>query len=878
MWWKDRVYFASDRDGTMNIWSMKPDGSDVRQHTHHDGWDVRSPALSQGRIVYQLGADLRLYEIDTNRETALTISLSSDFDQLREKWLSKPMDYLTSAHLSPKGDRIALTARGRVYVAPVEQGRFTEVTANSRFRYRQARFLPDGQSLVALSDETGEVEWWKLPANGAGASEQISSDSNVLRFDGVPSPDGTWIASYDKDRQLWLHGLGDKKGRRIASCADGDIQDLAWSPDSAWLAFVMPADSGLGQIWVAKVADGSSFPLTSARADSYSPSWSKDGTWIYFLSDRALTSTIRGVWGTYQPEPFMDRPTNLYAIALEPGQRFPFAPDDELRAPETKSEKESGEKKKETKEPAPAVKVAIEQKGLMERLYRVPVDAGQYRSLSVRDNRLFWLSYDLVPDSKGTLTALDIANKNIKTKSLVRGVESYELSMDGSKLLVQTRDALSVIDSSSGENVELGEKTVKLDAWRIRLDPRDEYRQMFTEAWRLERDYFYDRKMHGVDWKGTLEKYRPLADRVTDRSEVSDLLAQMVSELSALHIFVRGGDLRTGKDDVPVASFGAVLARDEKGGGMRVARIYRADPDYPDELSPLARPGVAVQEGDVIESINGQRALDVPDPGVLLRHQAGRQVLLGVKGAAGGPPRDVIVTPLTPDEAADLRYEDWEYARRRRVEEAGAGQIGYVHLRAMGTENWTEWARNFYPVFQRQGLIIDVRHNRGGNIDSWIIEKLLRRAWAYWQPNVGRPYANMQYAFRGHMVVLTDARTSSDGELFAEGFRRLELGKVIGTRTWGGEIWLTSSNVLVDNGIATAAEFGVYGPEGQWLIEGWGVEPDIVVDNLPHETYNGKDAQLDAAIRHLQELIKKEPLPVPPNPPYPDKSWKEATR
>jgi tricorn protease len=261
---------------------------------------------------------------------------------------------------------------------------------------------------------------------------------------------------------------------------------------------------------------------------------------------------------------------------------------------------------------------------------------------------------------------------------------------------------------------------------------------------------------------------------------------------------------------------------------------------------------------------------------MLLRNKAGRQVLIEVKSKATGDKRQVILRPQRQDQDADLRYTEWEYTRRLAVEQLSNSQIGYLHLRAMGSGNIAEWAREFYPVFQRQGLIIDVRHNRGGNIDSWILEKLMRKAWFYWQGRAGKPYWNMQYAFRGHVVVLCNEFTASDGEAFSEGFRRLGLGKVIGTRTWGGEIWLTMSNVLVDRGIASAAEIGVYGPEGEWLIEGHGVEPDIIVDNLPHATFNGKDAQLEAAVKYLQEQIEKDPRPVPSAPAYPDKSFKFA--
>jgi tricorn protease len=866
MWWRGRVYFASDRDGTINIWSMDEAGGDLRQHTHHAGLDVKSPALAEGRIVYQLGADLRLYDVASDKDTLLDITLVSDFDQLREHWIDKPMEYLTAAHLSPKGDRVALTARGQVFVAAVKQGRLAEASRNQGVRYRQAHFMPDGKSLVALSDETGEVEWWRLAANGVGKPENLTRDGKVLRFDGLPSPDGGWIAYHDKDNVLWAFNIPEKKTVKIATSSNGPFSDLAWSPDSRWLAYVMPDVNTFSRIFLHNMGDGTTVPLTSDRTESASPAWSPDGNWIYLLSDRNLESAVPSPWGQFQPEPFIDRPTRIYAVALVPFLRFPFQPSDELQ-PMSPDKKDTGAKKDDKA----SVLVNVERTGLAGRLYEVPVPAGRYDALSVNGEKLFWLSRDVSPDGKAKLLSLEITNKDPKPKSLLEDVRSYELSLDGKRILVRKEDTLAVFEASA-DKVDLADKTVDLKGWRFPIDPREEFQQMFREAWRLERDYFYDRGMHKVDWPGMLAKYQPMVARVADRSELNDLISQMVGELSALHIFVRGGDVRKGKDNVMPASLGAVLVRDETAGGLKVAHVYRSDPDYPDRLAPLAHPGIEVRDGDVIEAVNGVPAPSVSDVSMLLRDQVDRQVLLRVKPAGGGASRDVIVKPISPERETDLRYDEWEYTCRLRVDEAGKGAIGYVHLRAMGRGNYTEWARDYYPVFKRSGLIIDVRHNRGGNIDSWILEKLLRKAWFYWQPRVGEPYWNMQYAFRGHLAVLMDQNTASDGEAFAEGFRRLGLGKLIGMRTWGGEIWLSSSNFLVDRGIATAAENGVYGPEGHWLIEGHGVDPDIVVDNLPAATFAGGDAQLDAAIKYLQELIKREPVPVPAPPAYPDKS------
>jgi len=873
MWWQNRLYFASDRDGTINLWSMDESGHDLKQLTHHRGWDVLTPALADGRIVYQLGADLHRYDIATAGDTTLEIRLATDFDQRRVRWVTNPMDYLTTAHLATDASRVVLTARGQVFVAPTGQagGRLVDVTQSSgaQVRYRQARFSSDGKTVLALSDRTGETEWWRLAANGVGDPEQLTRDAHVLRWDGVPSPDGQWLAYYDKNQVLWLYRFDRRTAVAIDSTADGDFADLTWSPDSKYLAYVRPAVT-FGRIWLYGVQDARRTALTTDRSDGYSPAFTPDGKWLYFLSDRTFQSLVGAPWGPRQPEPFFDRQTKIYALALQPGLRFPFQPADELQSPApADTTKKTGTPAKSGAAATPAPGIVLD--GIAQRLMEVPTPAGNYEALSANGTRLFWLTRQTTVDRPAALQALDIGNTDVTPKTLVDDVKGYELSGDGKKLLVRKSTALDVIDASSGPNANLDKAAVNLSGWTFPLDPREEWRQMFDEAWRLERDYFYDPHMHGLDWPAIRTKYRPLVERVADRNDLSDLLAQMVSELSALHIFVYGGDLRQGGDQVLTASLGADLARDSAAGGWRVGHIYRGDPDYPTALAPLAQASAAVHEGDVIQQINGMSTTSVSTPAALLEGTAGKQVLLHVAPAGGGSARDVIVTPINGLQARNLRYDDWEVSRRSIVDSAGGGQIGYVHLRAMTSSDIARWARDFYPVFDRAGLIIDVRHNSGGNIDSWVLEKLLRKAWFYWQPRVGNPYWNMQWAFRGHLVVLCDAWTASDGEAFTEGFRRLGLGRVIGTRTWGGEIWLSSSNFLVDRGIATAAEFGVYGPEGRWLIEGHGVDPDTVVDNLPHATSGGSDAQLQAAIAYLQKQIREHPLPVPPAPSYPKK-------
>jgi len=860
MWWNGRLYYGCDRSGSWNIWSMGTDGTDLKQHTFHIGWDVRSPSLDDGKIVYQLGADIRMVDVRNNDDKVIPITLASDFDQLRENWVDNPMSYLTSVHVHPQGKSVVLTSRGRVFVAPVGDGRLVRASYKEGVRYRDAVFMADGKTILAVSDESGELEFVTLPANGIGSERSITKNSTILRFQGYPSPDGKWFAFDDKNNDLWIVNSENGKERKVSFNREG-IRDITWSPDSKWLAYSQAALNSFIQIHLYNLESGNQAPITTDRANSVNPSWSSDGKFIYFLSDRNLRSVVSSPWGTRQPEPYFDKTQKIYVLSLQKGVSSPFKPVNELLKKAEVQEKPTGEKKGE-------LNIVIDLDGIQKRIREVPVAPGNYGSLNVNDKALFWVERG----SPSQLKALPIGNKNPEVVTVTEGIRGFEFSADKKKILFQKGSSIYVVDAAARKMSNINAGAVNLSGWSFSIDVREDFRQLFIDAWRLERDYFYDTKMHGLDWEGVRDKYLPLVKRVTTRLELNDLIGMVVGELSALHISVRGGDLRRGTDQVRVATLGARLERDETAGGYKIEYIYQSDPDYPAELSPLADPDLDIKEGDIILSINGRSTLSVIHPNALLRNQAGRQVLVEIKSASTGKTDPVILVPTSSE--SGLRYSDWEYTRRLKVDKDSNGDIGYVHLRAMGGGNITEWYRNFYPVFNRKGLIVDVRHNNGGNIDSFILAKLMRKAWFYWKDRVGQPTWNMHYAFRGHIVVLCDEKTASDGEAFAEGFRRLGLGKVIGTRTWGGEIWLSSNNRLTDRGLARAPQTGVYGPEREWLIEGHGVDPDIIVDNLPNATFNGQDAQVEAAIAFLKEQIKTNPVDVPKPPAYPDKSFK----
>jgi tricorn protease len=871
MWFSGRIYFITDRDGIMNIWSMNESGEDLKQHTNHKEFDVRSASISNGNIVYQVAADLWHHNITSNESKKINIKLVSDLDQLRENWDDNPSQYITSVHTDSKGEKIVITARGRVFVAPVKSGRFVSFTDKKNVRYRDAVFSHDGEKIYVLSDESGEFEFVSLPSIGEGSQKKITSNGDLLRYGGVPSSDGKWIAYDDLENNMYVLNIASGVSKKISTNQEG-ILDFRWSPDNKWLAFVQTAFNTMTQIKIYNLEIGASFDLTTDRANSFNPRWSPDGKFIYFLSDRNFKSLVGSPWGTRQPEPYFDVSEKIYHVALIKGTRSPFRENDELEVEDNKEDTptKKGKKKNKSKVKEDSLIVNIDHGGIQKRIIEVPVKPGNYNGLEVSEKALYVMSSETGVNAKRHLSFVKIDNKDVDIKTLVSEANSFELSGNRQKILVRKGRSYHMIDAATSKLSDVLKNKINLSGWKFPITPREDWKQIFTDAWRMERDYFYDKNMHGVDWEAMHTKYFPLVDRVTTRNELSDLIGRFVGELSALHTSVRGGDLREDDKNILVASLGAVFSRDEKNKGFKIDYIYKVDPDYPNEKSPLDDPYLDVRVGDIITKVNGKDALSAIDMGELIRNESGKQVRMTL--LRGTSSRDIIVKPIASE--YNLRYRDWEYSNRLDVEIKSENQIGYLHLRAMGSNDINQFYREFYPVFNKAGLIVDVRYNFGGNIDSFILEKLLRKAWMYWKARSGEPYWNMPYAFRGHIVVLVNENTYSDGEAFTDGFKKLKLGTTIGSRTWGGEIWLNSGNRLSDNGLARAPMIGVYGDNGKWLIEGHGFEPDIKVDNLPHATFNGKDAQLDAAIKYLQKLIKEDPREVPAPPAYPDKSFK----
>ncbi len=872
MLWQGRLYFVSNRSGRDNLWSMTPNGKDLRQHTQHRDFDIRHANLSHGKIAYQLGADLHVIDLASQYDRTVPVTLTSDFDQRRDRLIRAPLSFAGHLSFAPSGDKVVLNARGQIAVTHQGTQRRVQIALPAGSRASQSILSPDGKWVYAICDASGEQEIWRFPADGSSGGKALTNDGKLMRVSLKLSPDGNWLAHSDKAGVLWLLNLATGKNEHIDQSNIAEYGEIAFSPDNQFLALTRPNSSiGRNQLLLMRLTDHKLQVLTSDRYESGSPAFSPDGKWLYFLSDRHFQSSSPAPWGDRNTGAFFDRRAKVYALALQTGLRFPYAAKTELDTPVTPAKPAgTGKEKPSTDKPAP-----LQWSGLASRLFEVPLSAGNYTHLKTDGKRLFFTDHEAGSDGKTTLKSLAIDDQSPEPEVFASDIQGYALSGDGKKLLFSrgpkdTIGDLFIVDAAPKPPNELAKAQVKTADWSILVKPADEWRQMFADAWRMQRDFFYDAQLRGVDWQAVHRRYEPLVDRINDRSELNDLLAQMVAELGTLHSQIGTGDQRQATDGRTAAFLGAVLVREPNG--VRIQHIYRTDPELPTERAPLAQPGVDARTGDLIIAVNGLAVGQARDIADLLSNRAEQQVLLTLR--RGQAEHQVVVTPVQQARHAQLRYSDWQESRRAIVDQASNGKIGYLHLKAMGEADMADFVRQFYAQIDREGLIIDIRNNEGGNVDSWIVEKLLRRVWGFWQPRHGNiASTHMQQTFRGHLAVLIDENTYSDGETFAAAVKALKLGPLIGKRTSGAGVWLTDYNKLLDNGIARAAEFAQFSAQtGEWLIEGKGVMPDQEVDNPPHATFQGQDAQLNAAIGLLQDKLKAMPIsplrpqPIPPLP------------
>jgi tricorn protease len=888
MWQGERVYFASDRDDRMNLYSCRPDGSDVRQHTFHDEYDVRWPDAQGGRIVYMHAGDLWLLDLASGAHRPLEITLPTDRVQRRPR-VEDAGKTLDSFDLDAKGKRLTISSRGEVWVTPTKPGRVIQLTRSSGVRERAAAFSPDGKQVAVITDETGEQEIGLLDTAGKEPPRVLTAGEQGWLFPPVWSPDGKKLAYADLTMTLYVVDVASGDVQTIDDSDVWEIREYAFSPDSRWLAYVKEEPNHFSAIYLCNLGDGTTHQVTSGFTQDSEPTWDPKGKYLYFLSARAINPVLDFL----DSEHISLRATRPCVLVLAKGGKSPLLPEELLDEKKDAKPKHAADESADSDEaeddeaPAEVPSVAIDLDALERRVVELPVEPDNYADLRATPGKLLYLSLPVrgLLDSDGSdqdekpENALHVFDfKRRKDDVLIEALRDYTLSRDGKRIAYRIEDDIVVSDLDAVKE-QAAEKQPDKDAERevvapsqlpLLVDPAEEWAQILLEAWRLQRDFYWTETMAGIDWPAMWERYSPLLPRLGSRRELNDLLGQLIGELGTSHTYVWGGDIRAA-EPVGVGLLGADLEPDPHAQAYRFVRILRPEPWETDVRAPLTLSHAGVQDGDYLFAINGQELCPTDNLYERLANLAKQQVLLTI----GTQPdrsdaRDVQIETLAEEHT--LRYRDWRRRNREYVAAQSGGRIGYLHLPDMMGDGLASFIRGFYPQINTDGLIIDARYNGGGFVSQMLINRLTRQVVAFDQPRRGRTMTYPYPAHVGHKVVLVNEHAGSDGDIFPAAFQTLGLGPIIGTRTWGGVIGIRGDKTFIDGGVSTQPEFAFWDLHRGWNLENHGVEPDIEVDILPADWVADRDPQLDCALEELARRLEAEPIVRPQPPAIPDKS------
>jgi len=884
MWIGNKIFFDSDRTGTLNLYSYDLASGDLQQLTDSTKWDLRWPSSdNQNQIVYELGGELEVYDIAAGTSRHLSIDVPTDALPTRPSQISVAGD-VESIALSPKAARALFVARGDVFTVPIEHGPVRNLTQSSGAHDKLATWSPDGAKIAFVSDGTGEEQLYVVDQDGTGEPEQLTDSFKGMLFDPVWSPDSKKISLSDKDGKLYVVDVASKKVTQIADSPSGFLTDQAWAPDSAHLAFSMGGENGFHSLYIWSAADGQTHRVTGDLYNEYGPSWGPNGDYLFYMADHSFAPQL----GSFEWNYVGSRETGIFALALTKDTK-PLLPP---RSDEVKVEEEGGDQaandasaktakmdkkgKKgdemaagdEEKGPKP---VKIDWDGLADRVVRIPVPSENYAGIQAVDGGILYIevpAFFYGREPKGEVVVHRYSFDDREAKDVVGGIQNLAVSEDGSKLLVQKGGGYMLYDATPG-----GEpKPVSTAGLQVFRDPKAEWAEIFNEVWRRYRDYFYVPNMNGYDWKALGDQYRSLLKYVGHRSDLNYVLSEMIAELNNSHSYIAGGDWKM-PERPAVALPGARFALDSDAGRYKISKIFAGENDEPRYRSPLREVGVDLSVGDYVLAIDGEQLTGDDNPYRLLRYKADRPVELTVndKPTMDGA-RTVSYEPITDEDK--LIYLDWVNGNMEKVTKATDGQVGYIHVPDMGADGIWEFTKHYYGQLRKQGLIIDVRNNGGGNVSGMLIERLQRKLLSVgYSRNDDFPSTYPGGAvFHGHLVCLINENSASDGDIFPAMFRQAGLGPLIGKRTWGGVTGITGHGPLIDGGTVFVPEFGHVSVDGTWSIEGWGVEPDIEVDQTPKALIEGRDPQLEKAIEVLEKQIQEDPRPLPERPAPPDRT------
>jgi tricorn protease len=869
MWVGSRIYFLSDHEGIGTLYSCTPAGRDIRRHTDHDTYYARWASTDGERIVYQLAAEIWLYEPDADTSRRIDVDFRSPRINRNRRFV-EAAKYIHSWHVHPDGHAIAVNARGKLHTMPLWEQAVRQYGRRDGVRYRLAQWTRDGASVVCVSDEGGEEALEVYSTKDATRTKRLGRLDIGRPIEMVPSPTRDEVVFTNHRNELMWVNLRTNRSKLLDRSRYRSITTPVWSPDGRFVAYSCSESQRTASIKLCEVATGETHLVTRPEFFDVHPSFDPDGRYLYFLSYRVFDPIREPLYFAYG----FPRSVRPHLVTLRADEASPFVPRPKGFGEKKDDKPGAPPKERSRKEGAERERLRMDLEGIADRVVAFPMPEGRYTQVWGIKNKVLFTSFpvmgtlrtdwfDTDEEPRGKLEVYDL--NELKHDTLVTGINGFRVSADGATLIYRAGRRLRALKAGEKPDAQTehegpGRRSGWIDLGRIRVsvDPSSEWRQMYREAWRFQREHFWVADMSGVDWEAIYERYLPLVDKVGSRLEFSDLMWEMLGELGTSHAYEMGGDVRP-PPPYRVGHLGCDLAL--RDGRWVVEHIVRGDSWDPLASSPLAAPGIGVKEGDTLLAINGQPVSAESPPQALLVHQAGIEVELIVGDARGRNPRTVYVKTLVDEKP--LRYREWVEANRAVVHERTRGRAGYVHIPDMGPRGYAEFHRYYMSEVERDGLIVDVRFNGGGHVSQLIIEKLARERLGYDVTRWAEPDPYPADSPAGPLVCITNEQAGSDGDIFTHVFKMKGLGPVVGKRTWGGVVGINLRHVLVDNGVTTQPEFSFWFRDVGWGIENYGTDPTHEVDIAPQDHARGRDPQMEAALRLMTKALRHHKPPMP---------------